>query len=318
MIEGSYTAICEAYDKLYKRLPTRKVIRASAALPMLMGENEDGGAEGAEAVRQDGKFDRKGFEKSGQESMRIEKLRQADDLDAYKANPNVKFLGNPGQSAEQYKKHIATLAKWGWGRKEVLGDFPDYRDMDERRQIAQEISRRYDRGCSMEESKDRDSSVRICKRCGGRVLKDGKCDTCNSVVEPLVMESERERFSDSVRSNAERIFDFFRGNGVEIDPVPEIVVKFDSNDPFDPLIRTGCYDCDARTITLCCANRHLKDVLRTFCHELIHHNQNLLNPETFKRMNKEGKLRDNAELSDMEGDAYARGNVMFRKWTESL
>lgn len=220
MTEGSYTAICEAYDKLYKRLPTRRLIRASAALPMLMGENEDVGAEDAESVQ--------------------------------------------------------------------------------------------------EEHKDRDSSVRVCKRCGGRVLKDGKCDTCNSVIEPLVMESERERFSDSVRSNAERIFDFFRGNGVEIDPVPEIVVKFDSNDPFDPLIRTGCYDCDARTITLCCANRHLKDVLRTFCHELIHHNQNLLNPETFKRMNKEGKLRDNAELSDMEGDAYARGNVMFRKWTESL
>ncbi len=217
MIEKSYTAICEAYDKLYKKLPTRRLIKASAAIPMLMEEDD---------------------------------------------------------------------------------------------------------------APDRDASVRKCKRCGGRVLKDGKCDTCNSVVEPLTMEESedcdadldpvREDFVEKLRSNADKICSFFRDNDVEIDPMPKIVVKFEKNEPTDPLINTGCYDCDGRKITLCCANRHLKDILRTFCHELIHHNQNLLNPETFKRMNKMGKLCDNAELSDMEGDAYARGNVMFRKWTESL
>jgi len=125
-------------------------------------------------------------------------------------------------------------------------------------------------------------------------------------------------FSNEIRSNIDNIFDFFRSNDVKIDPVPEIVITFEENEPIDPLIHTGCYDGEDRKITLCCANRHIKDILRTFCHELIHHNQNLLNPETFKNMNKSGKLCDNRELSDMESDAYARGNVMFRKWTEQF
>lgn len=187
----------------------------------------------------------------------------------------------------------------------------------------------------MEEGDDRDNSVRKCKKCGGRVLKDGKCDTCNSVIEPLTMEEdysdenfngiddnkeddEHKMFSDKLHSSIDSIFDFFRNNDVKIDPLPKICITFEKNETTDPFIPTGCYDGEDKKITLCCSNRHIKDILRTFCHELMHHNQNLLNPENFKRLNKIGKLCDNADLSDMESDAYARGNVMFRKWTESF
>jgi len=38
--------------------------------------------------------------------------------------------------------------------------------------------------------------------------------------------------------------------------------------------------------------------------------------ERFEQMNKSGKLNENRELEDLEGDAYKRGNIMFRKWTE--
>lgn len=141
------------------------------------------------------------------------------------------------------------------------------------------------------------------------------------------MDLELQRISDaygkSVRSReirdcVDRIVEFFRDGGVEIDPAPSVEMDFGDNSPYDPLIRTGCYDGNRRQITLFCGNRHLKDILRTFCHELVHHSQNLLNPETFKQMNKDGNLCDNDELAEMEEDAYARGNVMFRKWTESL
>lgn len=43
----------------------------------------------------------------------------------------------------------------------------------------------------------------------------------------------------------------------------------------DPFISTGNYNPETNIITLYVKNRHLKDILRTFCHELIHHNQNI-------------------------------------------
>ena len=62
----------------------------------------------------------------------------------------------------------------------------------------------------------------------------------------------------------------------------------------------------------------MKDILRSFCHELIHHNQNITDPEGFKLVNKGGKLSENDELTMIETDAYSRGNIMFRKWTETF
>lgn len=35
-MDKPYTTVCEAYDKMYKGLPDRKVLKASAAIPMLM------------------------------------------------------------------------------------------------------------------------------------------------------------------------------------------------------------------------------------------------------------------------------------------
>jgi len=85
----------------------------------------------------------------------------------------------------------------------------------------------------------------------------------------------------------------------------------------DPFIRTGNYNSETKTITLFVKNRQLKDILRSFCHELIHHNQNITDPVGFKLVNKSGNLAGNAELEKIEADAYSRGNVMFRKWTET-
>lgn len=71
------------------------------------------------------------------------------------------------------------------------------------------------------------------------------------------------------------------------------------------------------TITLFIDNRHVKDILRSYCHEMIHHIQNI-SDENFKNMNMNGSLVENKELEDVEGDAYRRGNIMFRKWTEQF
>ena len=104
---------------------------------------------------------------------------------------------------------------------------------------------------------------------------------------------------------------------MQIDPVPQVKVNNRKVEIFDPFIPTGNYNPETKVITLYVNSRHLKDILRTFCHELVHHNQYLTNPESFMSINKAGTLQENDELTRIESDAYNRGNILFRKWTES-
>ena len=71
-----------------------------------------------------------------------------------------------------------------------------------------------------------------------------------------------------------------------------------------------------KSITLYTLNRHPKDILRSYAHEMIHHKQNL-----------EGKLTDieghnineDDYLKELEREAYEYGNGMyFRGWENSL
>ena len=110
---------------------------------------------------------------------------------------------------------------------------------------------------------------------------------------------------------------FYRDGGVQVDPPPKVNVDFTHRDVLDPFVPTGNYNPQTRTITVFAKNRQLKDVLRSFCHELVHHNQMLSDPEGFMSVNKAGTLQENDALTALESDAYMRGNVLFRKWTEA-
>ena len=57
----------------------------------------------------------------------------------------------------------------------------------------------------------------------------------------------------------------------QLDPLPEVVFDETENDPSNLLIRTGHYDYTKNQIVLNVSNRHIKDILRTYCHELVHH-----------------------------------------------
>ena len=102
----------------------------------------------------------------------------------------------------------------------------------------------------------------------------------------------------------------------QLDPLPEVVFDETENDPSNLLIRTGHYDYTKNQIVLNVSNRHMKDILRTYCHELVHHHQNLDNRDYFKRVWKGGDLVDNPALEELESEAFLQGNLNFRKFTE--
>lgn len=107
---------------------------------------------------------------------------------------------------------------------------------------------------------------------------------------------------------------------LSIDPLPELQLvgsNEQKNDNNNLLISTGGYMPAYKAIVLYIDNRHLKDILRSYCHELIHHNQNLENSDYMRRvLGKNEDLVDNAQLEEIEGDAYLRGNLLFRRFTE--
>lgn len=123
---------------------------------------------------------------------------------------------------------------------------------------------------------------------------------------------DNRKFQDYV----DQINRFFVEQGVKIEPFPKLRLLRGNGNRFDPFAPTGNYAGDTQTVTLYIGQRHLKDILRSYCHELIHHNQNLKDPERFASLNKSGALQENSALEKFERDAYSRGNLLFRRWTE--
>jgi hypothetical protein len=62
-------------------------------------------------------------------------------------------------------------------------------------------------------------------------------------------------------------------------------------------------------------DRHPKDVMRSFAHEMIHHEQNCNDKLT--NINTTNTNED-GDLPEIEREAYEKGNMMFRNWTDTL
>jgi hypothetical protein len=104
---------------------------------------------------------------------------------------------------------------------------------------------------------------------------------------------------------------------INIDPLPNVeFVEDDSKNANDLLGKTAYYDPNNQTIVLYTYNRHPKDVLRSYAHEMIHHKQNLEG----KLQNIKGQnINEDDYLKELEAEAYLQGNgLLFRGWENSL
>jgi hypothetical protein len=110
--------------------------------------------------------------------------------------------------------------------------------------------------------------------------------------------------------------EYMLDKGMNIRPLPK--VKFVDDDVENAKSffgKTAYYDPNNRVIVLYTMNRHPKDVMRSFAHEMIHHMQNcddrLGNIQT-QDTNEDG------DLPEIEREAYEKGNMTFRNWTDTL
>lgn len=103
--------------------------------------------------------------------------------------------------------------------------------------------------------------------------------------------------------------------GMNVEPLPEVKIKDDADEGNKFFGKTAYYDPQNNEIVLFINRRHPKDVVRSFCHEMIHHIQNLegrLNNIQTSNTNEDGNLLD------LEKEAYLEGNITFRMWEDSV
>ena len=112
------------------------------------------------------------------------------------------------------------------------------------------------------------------------------------------------------------LIQYMISKGMNIRPLPKVkFVKDDNENAKNFFGKTAYYDPNNRVIVLYTMDRHPKDVMRSFAHEMVHHMQNcedrLGNIQT-QNTNEDG------DLPEIEREAYEKGNMTFRNWTDTL
>jgi hypothetical protein len=79
--------------------------------------------------------------------------------------------------------------------------------------------------------------------------------------------------------------------------------------------KTAYYNPDTQTIFLYTEGRHPRDIISSFCHELVHHIQNL--EGRLGNISTENVLEDN-DLEKLEREAYENGGMILRTYKDFL
>jgi hypothetical protein len=134
----------------------------------------------------------------------------------------------------------------------------------------------------------------------------------DKLLKEMYAEPSEFSYPPMIKSLTEYMLD----KGMNIRPLPK--VKFVDNDAQNAqnfFGKTAYYDPNKRVVVLYTMGRHPKDVMRSFAHEMIHHMQNCdgrLGNITTQNTNEEG------DLPEIEREAYEKGNMTFRNWTDIL
>lgn len=101
---------------------------------------------------------------------------------------------------------------------------------------------------------------------------------------------------------------------------PKVILDSDQKNADKLLGKTGYYDPSKQSIHLFIIDRHPKDILRSFSHEVVHHWQH---EHKQLEKGKKGEEHDpqyaqhDPWMRQMEKQAYLLGNMIFRDWEDA-
>jgi len=131
-------------------------------------------------------------------------------------------------------------------------------------------------------------------------------------IKEMYAEPSKFSYPPLIKSLTEYMLD----KGMNIRPLPKVkFVNDDAKNAQNFFGKTAYYNPNKKVIVLYTMGRHPKDVMRSYAHEMIHHMQNCdgrLQNITTQNTNEEG------DLPEIEREAYEKGNMTFRNWTDTL
>ena len=143
----------------------------------------------------------------------------------------------------------------------------------------------------------------------------GKSAPFGSAYEPL---NENATYSSKIdyKQQIKDLTKHMIKKGMNILPLPKVIFKHgDQENASQFLGKTAYYSPSDMTVVLYTEGRHPKDIVRSFAHEMVHHIQNL--EDRLGSINTTNTQEDD-NLNDIEREAYTKGNMTFRNWTDSL
>ena len=99
---------------------------------------------------------------------------------------------------------------------------------------------------------------------------------------------------------------------------PKLILRQDEENAQKIFGRTAHYDPENQSITIYITNRHPKDILRSFCHELIHHVQNERGDLKLGDASSPTYAQDDDHMRKMEMEAYLKGNLLLRDFEDNF
>lgn len=138
----------------------------------------------------------------------------------------------------------------------------------------------------------------------------------NQFAREIMQEEELSYDTFDYPKHIKSLTTFMLDKGMKLKPLPTVkFINDDVKNAEDFFGKTAYYDPNNHRIVLYTLNRHPKDVMRSFAHEMIHHMQN-----------HEGKLEtihtqntnEEGDLPEIEREAYEKGNMTFRSWTDTI
>ena len=107
-------------------------------------------------------------------------------------------------------------------------------------------------------------------------------------------------------------------NKFNIQQAPKLILKKDEENAGKLFGKTAYYDPNESTIVIFITNRHPKDILRSFCHEMIHHVQNERGDLNMGDASSPTYAQDDKHMRNMEKEAYLEGNLLLRDFEDNF
>ena len=131
-------------------------------------------------------------------------------------------------------------------------------------------------------------------------------------LEEMYAEPSKFSYPPMIKSLTEYMLD----KGMNIRTLPKVKFIYDDAENAKNFFgKTAYYDPNNRVVVLYTMDRHPKDVMRSYAHEMVHHMQNCDD-----RLNNISTTDINEDdyLYELEKEANTKGTMTFRAWTDTL